>query len=76
MTEPQLRWHPDGTVSIDHGEMHEAFREANCAACGDPIRWSLDMFSFGTGSLPHRLQHARCAWTKSGFRRQERLAPE
>jgi hypothetical protein len=72
---PALRWHPNGTVSIDHGEMGQNFREAICAVCREPIRWSLDMFSFQTGDLPHFLTHARCAWRKSAFREQARLAP-
>jgi len=40
--------------------------EANCAVCGEPIMWCLDMFSFTTG-VPHRLAHARCVWTPAAF---------
>lgn len=51
--------------------------EPICPACGDPIRWVLDMQSFvrnDHGGLT--MTHARCAWTKEGFRTQERLAVE
>jgi hypothetical protein len=50
-------------------------REAICAVCEKPIMWCLDMMSF-TIDHPHRLAHARCVWTKSAFRKQERLALE
>jgi predicted amidophosphoribosyltransferase len=52
--------------------------EAVCPKCGEPIRWCLDMFSFTTGMQddhPFTLTHARCAWTREGFRREmERVA--
>ena len=55
----------------------EGWREAKCAACGYPIRWVLDMFSFTHpgDSDGYALEHASCAWRKSGFDRQRKLAP-
>lgn len=47
--------------------------EQDCAVCGEPIRWCLDMFSYTTGN-PHRLAHARCVWTPEAFDSQKRLA--
>ena len=45
----------------------------DCAVCGEPIMWCLDMFSY-TCENPHRLAHARCAWRPEAFDRQKRLA--
>jgi hypothetical protein len=54
----------------------KTWREANCSVCNEPIQWVLDMFSFRSDPPGYSLAHARCVWTKEGFRSQERLAME
>jgi hypothetical protein len=49
--------------------------QPDCAVCGEPIRWCLDMHSYTLGT-PHELAHARCVWRKAAFREQERQAEE
>lgn len=66
-----------GELTLDFGLHMENFNEAKCSECGKPIRWVLDMFSFKTnGRGTFSLGHARCLWTKNGFRTQEALAVE
>jgi hypothetical protein len=72
MSDPmRFEFNAAGELELN-GRDHEPW-EANCAVCGEPIRWVLDMFSFTTH--PHRLAHARCAWTKEAFATQRALAP-
>lgn len=61
---------PDGTLRSIGSKGH---REPNCAKCGEPIRWALDMFSFTTGD-DHRLAHARCVWLPNAFFREAAAA--
>jgi hypothetical protein len=64
----------DGVIRCENsGRL--GFVEPICPVCNEPIAWVLDMFSFSNNDRgTFTLTHARCAWTKNGFRTQERLA--
>lgn len=74
--DPSLTFDPDGTLRLDFGPTRQAFREAICPECGEPIRWMMDMSSFTSGPRP-ALAHARCVWRQEGFRTEmERAQPD
>jgi hypothetical protein len=69
---PRLYFDNAGHLCLDFSQ---GWREPVCPECHEPIRWALDMSSFTSGP-GHQLAHARCVWTREGFRREAKLASD